>query len=494
MSVFRERFLPALVALLLLVGMLAAAATTRDFWEDESWTVFTAQQSVDAILRTDRQVHPPLHYLASAAWFRLAGRSEIAMRWFAIGCAALTLCIGHVLARRWFGRRAATAFAFLLALWPLYLTYAHQARYYSSATLLCMACILFTDTFIRRRQARWLIGYALCGIAALYSVYASIAVLAGCSLWVAFGLRGFASRWRAVGMWLAANLAIALAFAPWLTAFSFAVQQNVAVPGADSFAREFATRGALLAYAFVVGETISPLNPIAWAGALIFLIIMLVPVAQRRISRTGWQVLALLLFIFITSVAIAAASRNNPSPQNITNRSLLFLPLFVVWVGYCLSRWVVPAAYAATLALCAVLAVALVNLFTFREFMRPLLAVPWNRIMQTVKASGDGVLLCNEADYACFYYGGVYDLQPRMFSEWPQMAAQTPAQVWWVNSNLSTRVESSTDEVFAALRAAYGEPATTHFAPQDPSIRAFKQRFAGGDAYENRVDAWHFVR
>lgn len=263
MSAMRQRFLPAMAALLLLVALLAAAAITRDFWEDESWTVNTAQLPAATILTVDRQVHPPLHYLLSAGWFQLAGRSELAMRWFAIGCAALTLAIGYRLAWRWFGRRAAIAFAFLLAVWPLYLTYAHQARYYSWATLLCMACLLFTDTFIRRRQARWLMGYVLFGIAALYTVYASVAVLAGCSLWVAMGLRGWPSRRRAIVLWLAANALIALAFVPWLSTFSFAVQQNIAVPGAGGFLREAATRGALLAYAFAVGETLSPLNPIA---------------------------------------------------------------------------------------------------------------------------------------------------------------------------------------------------------------------------------------
>jgi uncharacterized membrane protein len=495
MSAFRRRYLPALAALWLLVAVLAATAITRDFWEDESWTVNTAQQPLDVILRTDLQVHPPLHYLLSAGWFQFAGRSELALRWFAIGCAALTLALGYRLAWRWFGRRGAIAFAFLLAVWPLYLTYAHQARYYSWATLLCMACLFFTDTFIRRRQARWLIGYAVCGIAALYTVYASVAVLAGCSLWVGMGLRGWPSRRRAIVLWLAANALIALAFVPWLSTFSFALQQNIAVPGAGGFLREAATRGALLAYAFMVGETISPLNPLAWLGAIVVLVILLVPMIQRRVCAQGWRLLALFAFIFAASVAIAAASRNNPSPQNITNRSLLFLPLFVMGVGYCLSRWRAPAAHVLSLALVAVITVALFNLFTLREFMRPLLTVPWNRIMQTVQASGDGrVLLCNEADYACFYYGQVYGLQPVMFTEWPQVSARNPAEVWWVNSNLSTRATGSTEAIFNALSAAYGPPATQHYAPQDPSIRAFKMRFAGSDAYEHRVDVWHFTR
>lgn len=164
-------------------------------------------------------------------------------------------------------------------------------------------------------------------------------------------------------------------------------------------------------------------------------------------------------------------------------------------VGYCLSRWRAPAASVLSLALAAIIAVALFNLFTLREFMRPLLTVPWNRIMQTVKASGDApALLCNEADYACFYYGNVYGLAPRMFTDWPQVSAQNPAEVWWVNSNLSTRATGDTEDVFNALSAAYGAPAITRFAPQDPSIRAFKMRFAGSDAYENRVDVWRFTR
>jgi len=44
------------------------------------------------------------------------------------------------------------------------------------------------------------------------------------------------------------------------------------------------------------------------------------------------------------------------------------------------------------------------------------------------------------------------------------------------------------------MTQVYGPPQVTNYAPQDPSISAFKQRFADGDVYDYRVNVWHFAR
>lgn len=174
MTVFRRVYMPAILAVLTAVLLLASASSTKSFWEDESWTVNTAQLSLDGILATDRHVHPPLHYLAAAGWFHLAGRSEIAMRWMSISCIAIAVSLGLVLMRRWFGTRAALAFALLIPAWPLLMVYGNTVRYYAWTTMLAMLALFFADNHARTSQVRWLLGYALCGAAMLYSVYASV--------------------------------------------------------------------------------------------------------------------------------------------------------------------------------------------------------------------------------------------------------------------------------------------------------------------------------
>lgn len=490
-----HRLLSPLAALLLLVALLAAGASTKAFWEDEAFTTHTAQQPLDVILRTDRHVHPPLHYLVASAWVRFSGPSELAMRWLSIACAALAAALGYALARRWLGASVARTFIFLLALWPLFITYAHNARYYSWLVLLSMIALWCADSHARSGQVRWLIGFALAGAAMLYTAYASVIALAGCTLWWAMNVRRSAPIARPALGWLAANAAIALAFLPWQATFAYAVGQNVAVPGVAALAREFATRGALLGYSFLVGETTSPFNLAGWIGVAAIAVVTVWTLARRRVTAMAGRVLALLLFTALASVALAAASSNNPSPQNIGYRSLFFLPLLAMWVAYCLDRVPPLASRLAAVALISAFAVGLSNYYANREFLKPLMTVPWNAIMRQVQASSpDAALLCNRVDWACFYYGRAYGLDPRLPSDWPEVAARQPATVWWVNSNITTRAEAGFDAEFDLLRSLYGAPAQSDYAPQDPSVRMFKERFAGGDAYEYRVNAWRFGR
>jgi len=488
-------FVPAIAALLIQTALLGAGAASKAYWEDESWTVTIAQRDFPDVLQADRQFHPPLHYLISAVWLRLSGQSEIAMRWFSIGCTAVTLSVGYVLMRRWFGYKTAIVYLLLMCVWPLMLTYAQSARYYPWQMMLTVLAIFFVDRYARGAQQRWLFGYVLCGAAMITSVYASIAAIIG--VWVWFILRR-QSR-AGFGPWVIANLAVVIAFLPVSTMFSGALRQNVPPIVVSAFLREFVSRSALLSYGLVVGETTSPLDPMAWFKACLVGVLLLIVLARMRSSRLARALILMLSVMILVTLVISASAVNAPAPQGIINRGLFITPIFVMLLAWSLASVSVQARITLTALILMTNLYSAFNYFTNRAFLKTIITVPWQQVMQTVKAStgeaADTVMFCNAADYTCFFYGLRYGLSPQLPSAWSTFASHPPKQIWWLNSNSTNEehIDSGDRQAFAAVSAVYGDPQVTNVAPQDPSIIAFKRRLGLGGTYDYRLNIWHFV-
>src|SRR5207244_4326503 len=120
---------------------------------------------------------------------------------------ALTWLIG----RRLFGSAlAATCAALLLACSPLAVYYGQEVRMYSQVIALGLLAAL---AYLYRR----FVWYAPCAAAAIYSHYLGLTLVAALNLHALISPRALDRR-RWLG-WLAANLAVALVFLPWLPTF-----------------------------------------------------------------------------------------------------------------------------------------------------------------------------------------------------------------------------------------------------------------------------------
>ncbi len=146
---------PALMPRFAVVSAVIAAAALRAFdvdlmslWTDEGLSFYRTGLDVRGILAGEiplnalitRDVQPPAYLLLLSGWLGLLGASGATMifaaKWLSILVSLPTVALVWAATRRWAGFRAAAWAAWLAALSPIYLWYAHEVRTYTLAITL----------------------------------------------------------------------------------------------------------------------------------------------------------------------------------------------------------------------------------------------------------------------------------------------------------------------------------------------------------------------
>lgn len=168
---------PSLVPAWLLAGIVVLGAFVRlaglgdkSLWIDESFSVWVARQPLGTVWRltADLDLHPPLYYTLLHHWLAVGGDSEAAARSLSALLGVLTLPVVHLIGTRIGGRSLGLVAAGLLAVSPMHVYYAQQARMYTLLTLLAavsVLCLLHligpARTVPPRRPDRWWVGFAV---------------------------------------------------------------------------------------------------------------------------------------------------------------------------------------------------------------------------------------------------------------------------------------------------------------------------------------------
>ena len=216
-----------------LLPLLAVAAALRFFhiaaqsiWYDEGVSIGMVGQGPAAIVRqAAADFHPPLYYLLLAAWARVFGDGEVALRGLSAVAGVLLVLLTWLLARRLFGSRAGWLAAGWAALAPLGVAFSQELRMYmlvaAAVALAAWCAAVWLDAAADGRPATGhLACYALAAAAALYVQYVALFGLAAVALYGLVRARG-----RALLAWTGANPAAVLLFAPWLPAMHY--QYNI---------------------------------------------------------------------------------------------------------------------------------------------------------------------------------------------------------------------------------------------------------------------------
>lgn len=211
-----------------LAVLIAAGAVLRvhglsmGLWRDEGSTYFDATApSVLAALREIRvaEINPPGFFLLMRGWLALAGTSDLTMRLpaFAFGLAVIpaTYALGRAAGARAVGLLAA-GFA---AVGAPGLDLSSDARPYTCAAFLgalaTLAAFRALEAAPRARLA-WLGAYVAAAVALEYASYTGVVLAFGLALGTLAAALAF-PRLRANALWfVAANVLVALALAPWL--------------------------------------------------------------------------------------------------------------------------------------------------------------------------------------------------------------------------------------------------------------------------------------
>ncbi|MCC6453453.1 MAG: glycosyltransferase family 39 protein [Caldilineaceae bacterium] len=232
------RHIPTLHSRYWLILLLLIAAALRFYaldgsslWSDEGNTWALVQRSFAQIARdAAADIHPPGYYWLLKLWAALFGSSAAALRAFSALAGLLLVMVIYAIGRRIDAltrNRAAIALtaAWLAAINPFQLYYSQEARMYLLLALAGAGLFWALLLWIEREAAgqpvtapaAW---FVVCGALGLWTHYSFPILLSAAGLAYLWHWRALLRRQqqptRAITRYILANLAVILAFAPWL--------------------------------------------------------------------------------------------------------------------------------------------------------------------------------------------------------------------------------------------------------------------------------------
>ncbi len=101
---------------------------TRGFWGDEAWTSMISQLPYAQMLKTTAaDFHPPGYYTIIEILYRFVPHTEVVTRLVSIFFFWLTVWLAYLLAKRFKGQLFGLLSAAVVAVNPIFFTYAFEA-------------------------------------------------------------------------------------------------------------------------------------------------------------------------------------------------------------------------------------------------------------------------------------------------------------------------------------------------------------------------------
>jgi mannosyltransferase len=282
------------LGLIILSGMLLrfTALNRQSLWFDEVDVVVRAQQPLPDVLRTFVAAgeNGPLYNILLALWIRIAGISEIAVRFPSAVAGTLAIPLLYLLARRIAGLQVGLVAAGLLAISPYHVWYSQEAKMYTLVVLLGLASTYALVEALLRNERWWWVAYGVVTTLMFYTHVATVLVFAAQTLYVIAAhrrWRGRERRWLAVAAFLTVPY---LPIAAWaMRVIGGSVQTWQPDVSLWEAVRIFGTRFAIHRYDVPLQERAALLYALLAVGGLLALAL----VRQRE----RWWLLALALAV-----------------------------------------------------------------------------------------------------------------------------------------------------------------------------------------------------
>jgi 4-amino-4-deoxy-L-arabinose transferase-like glycosyltransferase len=197
--------------------------TNAAIWFDEAFSSYLIQFNFWDIARyTADDVHPPLYYWLLKIWTWIFGNGEFGLRTMSIFFAVATIILTFFLVRKLFGRKAALVSLLFLALSPMLVRYADEARMYTMSAFLVVSATyaLVKATELKRR--RWWVFYGILVALGMWTHYFTIFVWLAHWAWHAWTTyskgAAFKAWWKKFfdKDWVVAHIVAVAVFLPWL--------------------------------------------------------------------------------------------------------------------------------------------------------------------------------------------------------------------------------------------------------------------------------------
>jgi len=215
MTVTRKKETPGTKAPLYLLGIILIAAALRlyhlgaqNLWIDEGFSLRDAARP--DLLHETR----PLYFLFLSQWLKLGTlRSEFLLRLPSAVFGIAGVWVLYAVGRRLIGASGALLASAFMAISVLHVNHSEEVRWYSLVALLSLAATYFLILSLEERRARYVVGYALSGLAMLLTFPLTVFVLAAHGLFLLL----YSKAYRPTSLILIGVLLLTMAvWIPWL--------------------------------------------------------------------------------------------------------------------------------------------------------------------------------------------------------------------------------------------------------------------------------------
>ena len=439
----RTRSQVALLGLLLIAAALMLPSLgSKGLWIDEADSIYFAEHTWPDLLLRLCDPHPPGYYALLRVFILIGGNSEFVARLPSALAALLAIAALARLTREndlvpgsptWLP-------AALLAMAPLHIWYAQEARMYTPVMLLSLVAAIFAARLARRRRRRDAAGYAIFAAAAMLTDQSALPVLFGLNLfWLLAMRKRLATRahLRAdLGRWCVLQIVAAAPFVLWWAY-------------ADNYRR--VTTGALYPLTMVrltLGHWGGLLRTQPWIafpalGALVIAGVVLIRVWRRRTplaagdERRQDLVVSILVWGLILLYGFGTLLSVVPRLYTLKRLTLPLLPYALIAAAWALSHLSSPRT-AVVITLLASLAMSLVNVGWVSK-------PPWRETVAAVEAriSPGDVIFIDDLAFPAFayYFQGDAATHPWTIENLDKLAAAAPAahRLWLVTQHHQLR-------------------------------------------------------
>ncbi len=475
-----------------------------DFWLDESITA--GHIAKPEYIHWDA-FHPPSYYWLLMHWRDIFGPGDVALRSFSVLWALLAVVLVWLLASRLLESPADLLALWLFVLSPLGLLYLRTARYFAMTTalfLLVAYLLLLAATAGRWRH------YILLGLAAaalLWANYvAALLLLPGYLLLFCAARRdqpGYLPRW------LASAALPVVAFCPLAMRLLHSLSAVSGIPQSAHLQGTLYGLGIKLGlpvYAVIVGENTHPwcfyiTIPVFLAGVTL----LVVGFIGARGDRSPGRWLKLWTWpaaIMAVALVFSTAARSEPIVR-VTSVALFALPFAYILMARGAQALRAPLLAGALVAIVFVGDLyGIHNYFTGQQFLNPAYNVPWQQVVDTVRArwqADDLVIECYDASFRRYWADDTTMIEYRLpvlitDMEPVQQFPKSGQRIWLVARDRGAQLpRQMTTQIRDELGQKASEVQIFNFKPLSPTVRRWRSRLLCQPVWDAYIKLYLFT-
>jgi hypothetical protein len=518
----------AVLICLLGFSLLLYQLDRKSLWGDETFRVHTTDVALgdlpEFLARVKMHVLPPLYPSCLWVWRSFAGDTEFALRFPSVVFAMLGLAMIYRLGTSAMGHQVGLVALALAAVSPFLILSARMVQYYS---LLLLLSATSSWLFLQLLQGpgtrtKW-VAYMLISAMATYTQYFAAFVLATHGL---IALTQVRKRRNFVLKFLVAQAVVVLLFAP---AVSVIVAQSVGrFAGEDAFGTSSVIMSAFALvypfFAWTVGGSIFPWNPLGLLGALLGLYLaarglwamvkaedakqatraLAEATAEGTSPTAALAYAAFILLPLCLSVFAIRGVRGASGDPFVANRAVFCVPVFYLLIAagtVTIDRPALRSTIIVTMTV--VFGLSLFNYYHGREFHNPLYVLQTEDLAGIVhrQAQPEDVFVSDEMTTFGYYIRrtdphAVHFHATASEQAGEYIAKEEPENVWLVLICRAVETESSANLVLLPWlpEQGYQEQLSFGYSPQDETMARVQELVLRRPACRHKIVVTRYTR